>query len=234
MRDKTYGRTYADVMEKTNNSLSQATDPLCLRPGEAERLLAGAPWRRFAVIGDSLSAGVGDAVPGYGSAGWGDRVADALRGAAPSLEYVNTGKIGASTRAVLETQVDDVLAFGPDLLHLPCGPNDILVRTPDFRVIEADMVSLYERASATRALLTTYTLGRAFQVPAFPDWRTRIGTLNAITRKVAATYDANVVDFYDHPVNDRPDLVSADGIHFSAVGQAVMAAEYVRHLGARC
>lgn len=93
--------------------------------------------------------------------------------------------------------------------------------------------SLYERASSSGALLTTYTLGRAFQVPVFTDWRTRIETLNAITRRVASTFDAVIVDFYDHPVNDRPELVSADGIHFSAVGQAVMAAEYIRHLGAR-
>ena len=231
---KTYGRTYGLAMETPTSTTAMVDDPLCLRPGEAERLLAAAPWRRFAVIGDSLSAGVGDAVPGYGSAGWGDRVADALRRTSPSLEYLNTGEVGASTRAVLAAQMDDMIAFGPDLLHLPCGPNDILVRSPDFDAIDADMTTLYGRASATGALLTTYTLGRAFHVPAFRDWRARIETLNAITRSVASAHGAVVVDFYEHPVNDRPDLVSADGIHFSAVGQAVMAAEYIRHLGARC
>ena len=220
-------------MTKPNQIVNQSADPLCLQPGEAEQLLAGAPWRRFAVIGDSLSAGIGDAVPGYGSAGWADRVAVALRQSVPSLDYVNSGEIGASTRRVLETQVDAMVAFAPDLLHLPCGPNDILARTPDFDVIEADMTALYERAVATGALLTTYTLGRAFQVPVLRDWQTRLETINAITRRLAETYGAVVVDMFDHPVNDRSNLVSADGIHFSAVGQAVMAAEYIRHLATR-
>jgi hypothetical protein len=35
---------------------------------------------------------------------------------------------------------------------------------------------------------------------------------------------------WDHPVNQRTDLVSADGIHFAASGQAVMAAEIIKGL----
>jgi lysophospholipase L1-like esterase len=35
---------------------------------------------------------------------------------------------------------------------------------------------------------------------------------------------------WSHPVNSRPDLLSADRIHFSAAGQAVMAAELVKAL----
>src|SRR5204863_61770 len=50
-------------------------DPFRLRPGEAERLLDGHPWTRFAVLGDSIAEGVGDAVDGYGDLGWADRVA---------------------------------------------------------------------------------------------------------------------------------------------------------------
>lgn len=38
---------------------------------------------------------------------------------------------------------------------------------------------------------------------------------------------------YDHPVNHRPDLISADGIHWSAGGQAVMAAEVIEGLSGR-
>jgi len=37
----------------------EATDPYCLRDGEAAALLAGHPWRRFAVVGDSVAAGIG-------------------------------------------------------------------------------------------------------------------------------------------------------------------------------
>src|ERR671912_712399 len=34
-------------------------DPYCLSPGEADRLLVGSPWRRFAVLGDGPRRGAG-------------------------------------------------------------------------------------------------------------------------------------------------------------------------------
>ena len=37
-----------------------------------------------------------------------------------------------------------------------------------------------------------------------------------------------VIEMWDHPIMDRPDLLSADRIHFAASGQAVLAAEVVR------
>ncbi len=41
---------------------------------------------------------------------------------------------------------------------------------------------------------------------------------------------AIVADMWDHPVNSRADLLSADGVHFSCAGQAVLAAELVKAL----
>ena len=38
---------------------AEAADPFCLRDGEAAGLLAGHPWRRFAVLGDSIAQGLG-------------------------------------------------------------------------------------------------------------------------------------------------------------------------------
>ena len=42
-----------------------------------------------------------------------------------------------------------------------------------------------------------------------------------------------VIDMWDHPIMDRPDLLSADRIHFAASGQAVLAAEVVKALARR-
>jgi hypothetical protein len=56
----------------------EARDPHCLSAAAADELLSGAPWRRFAVLGDGMAEGLGDAVPGYQDAGWADRVAAAL------------------------------------------------------------------------------------------------------------------------------------------------------------
>jgi lysophospholipase L1-like esterase len=209
---------------------TEETDPFCLPPDEAAALLTGAPWHRFAVIGDSLSAGTGDPTPGYDNLGWSDRVADILRRVQPDLAYFNRAEIGATTAQTLERQVEGMVEFGPDLLHVPCGANDILRRTPDYAEIERTLRRLYDIAVATGAQLTTFTLGRAYVVPVFPDWTDRVRTINDITRTIAADHKAVVIDMWDHPVNDRDNLLSADRVHFSTSGQAVMAAEVVKRL----
>lgn len=214
----------------TATQLTEESDPFCLPPLDAAALLFDAPWSRFAVIGDSLSAGTGDASPGYTDAGWSDRVADILRRVRPDLEYLNTAEIGATTPRTLEKQIDRLLEFAPDLLHLPCGANDLARRRPDFDEIGRTLRRMYEMASRTGAQLTTFTLGRAYVVPVFSDWSERVTRVNDITRALADEYGAVVVDMWDHPVNDRHGLLSADRIHFSTSGQAVMATEMVKGL----
>ncbi|MFE3957231.1 SGNH/GDSL hydrolase family protein [Nocardia sp. NPDC059091] len=209
---------------------TEATDPFCLDRADAVALLAGAPWGRYAVVGDSLSAGIGDPTPGYRDEGWPDRVAEILRTVRPDLDYLNVSEVGATTAQTLENQAARLLEFSPDLVHLPCGANDIARRTPDFDEIERTLRQMYDLAKQTGALLTTFTLGRAYVVPVFPDWPERVAAVNEIVRGLAAEYDALVVDMWDHPVNDRANLLSADRIHFSTSGQAVMAAELVKKL----
>ncbi|MFI9249799.1 SGNH/GDSL hydrolase family protein [Streptomyces sp. NPDC053069] len=209
---------------------NEATDPFCLDEAEAVALLTGAPWGRYGVIGDSLSAGTGDPTPGYRDQGWSDRVAGVLRSVRPDLEYLNVSEIGATTAGTLKNQAARMVEFCPDLLHLPCGANDIVRRSPDFGETERTLRQMYDLAKGAGALLTTFTLGRAYVVPVFPDWPERIARVNEIVRGLAAEYDAIVVDMWDHPVNDRDNLLSEDRIHFSTSGQAVMAAEVVKKL----
>ncbi|GAA4949744.1 SGNH/GDSL hydrolase family protein [Actinoplanes utahensis] len=188
-------------------------------------------WRRFAVFGDSLSLGVGDPTPGYGDLGWPARVEHALRAAHPGLAYLNTARAGATTAQALREQADRITAFGPDLLHLNSGANDIIRRTLDWQRIEDDLRAMYAWAASTGARLSVFTLGRAFVIPDFPDFTDRVARLNDITRKLAAEYRAAVADCWDHPLNDRPDLLSADRIHFATVGQAIIADLLLETLG---
>ncbi|MCW2917453.1 MAG: family lipase [Actinomycetia bacterium] len=217
-------------MTATANFLTEESDPFCLSPASAAELLTDAPWRRFAAIGDSLSAGAGDPSPGYADIGWADRVADILRRVHPDLAYLNTAEIGATTAKTLATQADRMIAFGPDLIHVPCGANDLFHPEPDFAAIEQTLRRVFELAAGTGAQLTTFTLGKAFVVPKFQDWRDRVRTLNAITRELALDHDAVLVDMWDHPINSRPNLLSSDRIHFSTSGQAVMASEVIKGL----
>ncbi|WP_433227182.1 SGNH/GDSL hydrolase family protein [Microtetraspora malaysiensis] len=209
---------------------TEESDPFCLSAASATRLLTDAPWRRFASMGDSLAAGTGDPSPGYANLGWPDRLAGILRRVRPDLAYLNAAKIGATTTKTLANQVGPVLEFGPDLIHISCGANDIWRPDPDLAEIGRNLRRIFERASETGAQLTTFTLGSAFVVPRFPDWHDRVRALNDITRELAATHAAVLVDMWSHPVNSRPNLLSADRVHFSTSGQAVMASELVKGL----
>ncbi|MFF5437970.1 SGNH/GDSL hydrolase family protein [Streptomyces achromogenes] len=213
-------------------TFTEETDTFCLTALDAAAMLFDAPWQRYAVIGDSLSAGTGDKSAGYGGQGWSDRVAHVLRQVRPGLAYLNTAVDGATTVDTLAHQADRMREFAPDLLHLPCGANDLLRRAPDFGEIERNLRTMYDLAAATGALLTTFTLGRSYVVPVFPDWTERVLALNDLTRTLADEYGAVVVDMWDHPVNSRENLLSADRVHFSTSGQAVMASEMVRALAA--
>ncbi|KKK07192.1 SGNH/GDSL hydrolase family protein [Micromonospora sp. HK10] len=220
-------------MSPASGELTEESDPSCLSPSRATALLGRAPWRRFATVGDSLSAGVGDPSPGYGLLGWPARVADVLRQVHPDLAYLNLGEAGATTSRTLRTQVNRLVEFRPDLIHLPCGANDLFRPDPDYALIASRLERLFEVAAGTGAQLTVFTLGRAFVVPRYADWTDRVRRINAITRALAGRHDAVLVDMWDHPVNDRPDLLSRDGIHFATVGQAVLATEIVKGLAGR-
>jgi lysophospholipase L1-like esterase len=218
----------------TSPVLTEQTDPYCLSLEKSAALLGGAPWHRFGVVGDSLSAGVGDPDPGYPDGPWCDRVAATLRVVNSDLSYLNSGQIGQTLAQTLETQLDALLAFEPDLIHLPSGANDIWRRSePDWDGIDSSLRTLYDRAASTGATITVFTLVRRFVVPAIPGFVDRVRRINDLTRAIAGEHGAIVVDTENHPINDRPDLLSADGIHVAGAGQAVLAAEVVRALARR-
>jgi hypothetical protein len=90
---------------------TEANDPYCLRPGEAEALMAGAPWRRLLVMGDSIAAGNGDPVNGYVDRSWADRLAASLGSVGRAPAYLNLGHIGARAAEVRERQLERALAL---------------------------------------------------------------------------------------------------------------------------
>ncbi|MEV0294123.1 SGNH/GDSL hydrolase family protein [Nocardia sp. NPDC050710] len=215
-----------------NDIRTEETDPMLLTPEAARELLADAPWQRFAALGDSVALGVGDPSPGYRTAGWSDRVAAMLAEVNPGLEYRNTGRIGATTGQVIAEQLPPVLDFRPDLVHLTCGGND-LFRRGGMDDLRANLDALFGAVTRTGAQVFTFTLADVWdseRMAPMRPMRDGMAALNDIVRELGARYDALVVEFWEHPLRLRPDVMSADLIHFTTSGHAVVASETVRAL----
>lgn len=214
---------------------AEAADPHCLGAGEGPELLRGAPWKRFAVIGDSLAEGLGDPLPGYRTASWADRVAGALAGAVPELAYLNLGRRGLTAAQVRAEQADRAAAFAPDLVAVVCGGNDLLLPGFSPEVLEKELDLLFSRFAGPRRTVFAYALANV--AAAVPELRggpleQGVAVLNEVTRAVAERHGAVIVEMYDHPAVADRDLFSADLVHASARGHAVIAAATVRTLAA--
>lgn len=215
---------------------AEADDPLVLAPEQTATLLTGAPWRRFAVLGDSIAAGTGDRSPGYAPTGWADRVAADLTSANPTLAYRNTGRIGATSGQVIERQLSEILEFAPDLVHVSCGGNDLFTAGAEVDQLHENLSTILTALAATGAQLSIFTMADVWSVERMAPMRAmrpRMIALNEVLRAVAAEFDAVLTELWNHPVQSRPELMSADLIHFTTSGQAVLASEVVKSLAAR-
>ena len=213
-------------------------DPYCLPDADVDRLLAGAPWRRFVVLGDSVAEGVLEPVDGYRSQGWADRLADALRRQQSELAYLNLAKRGIRARHVRETQLGPALEFRPDLAAVVCGGNDLLVEHFNIGKVERELdrlVSALMDAGAEVITFTLYDITKALRMP--PEYgaqlEERMRQLFERTGRVADRRRTLHTDFHRHPVCADPGIYSSDFQHANARGHAVAAAGVIERLGER-
>ncbi len=216
----------------------EAADPYCLDDGEAARQLAGHPWRRFAVLGDSVAEGIFEPTPGYLDISWTDRIAAELSASATSdLTYHNFGERNLVAAQVRAGQLADAIEFGPDLALVACGANDAI--DPRFRpeAVDAELSLMIQALQATGTTVMTISvlvlddypgLPRAVR-PAVPGrlriWRAHLAALGAALGTVH-------VDLTDHPSETGSGMISSDGVHGSGRSHAISAAASIRRLGA--
>lgn len=200
--------------------------------------LAAAPWRRLAVLGDSVAEGVGDPVDGFPHRGWLDSVAAELDRARPGLAYRNLGARGLLAAEIGETQLDAAVAWRPDLAVLSAGGNDLFGPAFDGPGVEDEvdaMVGALRRAGADVVTVGLFDISRSSRVP--ERFRAALGErlreLSARTAAVAERHGAWHLDYIGHPAAADDGIYSADGIHLNARGHAIAAQEALRMLSAR-
>ncbi len=217
---------------------AEAADPYCLRPGEAAALLAGHPWRRFVVLGDSIAEGLGDPLPGYHPLPFADRVRAELAGTGPGLAYLNLGRRNLRMREVRTGQLGTALAFRPDLALIVSGANDALRPGYERRAdaVDAELAAMVSALSGTGAQVVTAGMFVLPGYPGLPDWigpafRQRMALLAARTAAVSRALGALHVDLAGHPAIAEGPLTGDDGLHGNGRGQSIAAAETIRALG---
>ncbi|MBB4912216.1 SGNH/GDSL hydrolase family protein [Actinophytocola algeriensis] len=220
------------------HSLTESEDPHCLRAGDSARLLAGHPWRRFAVLGDSVAEGLAEPLPGYSEVQFADRVARELAATAPGLDYLNLGHRGLRAREVRAGQLGPALDFEPDLALLVCGANDAFPATYKPDAVDAELRTMITALRAAGADVLTLGLFNVSYSPSprIPDWlrpglRKRMRELSARTSAIAEELGTLHVNLTGHPAATDPGLFAADGRHVNGRGDAIALAETVRVLG---
>ncbi|MGR6320394.1 SGNH/GDSL hydrolase family protein [Micromonospora soli] len=219
------------------STVTEATDPWCLREGESADLLRGHPWRRFVVLGDSVAEGMCEPVEGYPDLQWADRIAAELRAVHPGLAYLNLGRRGLRAHEVRATQVAPALDFGPDLALVVCGGNDAFRPGYDPDAVDAELTAMVTALRDVGADVITVGMFDVSHSPAVPPalqagLGERMRLLSSHTAAVARRLGTLHVHLTDHPMVADPSLYSSDGRHGSARSDAIAATETLRVLGA--
>jgi lysophospholipase L1-like esterase len=200
-------------------------------------MLRGAPWRRVAVLGDSIAEGVREPHDGYRDLSWIDRIAEPLGAVAPGLTVMNLGRRHLRAAEVRELQLAAALGFRPDLAIVAAGGNDALRRSfsPERVARELDAIAApLHRAGADLLMIELMDIVASGLVPpeqeAAVDERMR--GLAEATRRVAARHGAMLVEMRGHPSSADQDVYSGDRLHLNARGHAIVASEAIRVMSA--
>ncbi|MGW6917245.1 SGNH/GDSL hydrolase family protein [Kitasatospora sp. NPDC054939] len=216
----------ADLSPDLSADLSaELSDPYCIAPDSAAELLRDLPWNRLAVLGDSVTAGVMDPLPGYRDRSFADRFSDALAATRPGFAAVNLAEPHLLLGAIRDQQLAPALEFEPDVVMVSAGGNDAF-RSFDPETLRADLASLLTPLAGSGALVITiglFDLARSGLVP--PEHAgaaaRRFDALDRITAGLTHSLGGVHIDTHHHPLAADPAIYAADRVHANARGHAV-------------
>lgn len=192
---------------------------------------------RFAALGDSLTEGVGDPVPG-GRRGWAALLAEGLGGAERDVEFRNLAVAGAQSADVHELQAWAAADFRPDIASVVVGVNDTLRSSFDIRRIAARLDEVFALLTGGGAVILTACLpdpGTALGLPG-PLRRPlvrRQRAVNAVVHALSARYDTVHLHVSDRSWTEDRSLWSVDRLHPGERGHRRLAAGFHRLLAER-
>ncbi|MCQ4083567.1 SGNH/GDSL hydrolase family protein [Streptomyces sp. RB6PN25] len=195
---------------------------------------------RFAALGDSLTEGLGDPVPGApgGWRGWAALLTEGLVAPPGAALLINCSRSGALSGDVAGEQLEQARRHRPHLASVIIGANDTLRGSYDIAAVAARLDTVLGTLRADGTVPLTACLpdpGRMLGLPwplARPLGR-RMRALNHVVHALSARHGAIHLHAADHPwVADRA-AWSADRLHPSELGHRLLAREFHALLAAR-
>ncbi|AXG76813.1 SGNH/GDSL hydrolase family protein [Streptomyces paludis] len=188
---------------------------------------------RFAALGDSLTAGIGDPVDG-GWRGW----AALLAGDGTGVVFRNFAVSGALTRDVEDEQTPDAVAFAPDLAAVVVGVNDTLRRAFDIQDLATRLDRVCGALAGDGAVLLTACLPDpgtmlALPAPLARPLARRQRAVNAVVHALSDRYDTVHLHLADPAWTADRSLWSVDRLHPAERGHRMIAAHFHTALAAR-
>ncbi|MFB6504354.1 MULTISPECIES: SGNH/GDSL hydrolase family protein [unclassified Streptomyces] len=204
---------------------AELSDPYCMAPDTAAELLRDLPWNRLVVMGDSVTAGVMDLLPGYRERSFADRFTDALAATRPDFATVNLATPHLLLDEIRDQQLIPALDFGPDVVMVSAGGNDAF-RSFDPEKLRAELASLLIPLAESGALVVTiglFDLARSGLVPPehADNMARRFDELDRVTAGLARALGGIHIDTHHHPLAADPGIYAADRVHANARGHAV-------------
>lgn len=194
--------------------------------------MADSGYLRYVALGDSQTEGLGDGDEAGGLRGWADRLAEQIARHSPDLLYANLAVRGRLAGQVRAEQLEPALALRPDLATVVAGLNDVLRPRFDADEVAGHLEAMFAALTGKGARVATLTfpdIGRI--APMARPLAPRIVALNARIREAARRHDVAVVDSWSHPVVTDARIWSADRLHASPRGHALIAAAVAHGLG---
>jgi lysophospholipase L1-like esterase len=190
-------------------------------------------FHRYIALGDSFAEGVGDEDLSRPNAvrGWADRVAEVLAGLTPDFGYANFGIRGKKLRPIVADQFDTALAMKPDVVTIYAGANDVIRPKVDLDDLLGEYDTAMARLAAQVPTVAIFTSVDPYKEPVFGLLRGRWAIYNEGVREIADRHGLRIVDYWR--MREYRDLRywSADRMHMSTDGHALMAAEVLKVLG---